>query len=597
MRDPSRQAESGIPAGTLARLAVVLAVTIAFVEIGVRLAYLHFRRTPFGAGPDIIWMAPTMNLLWFGGAATLAIAGHRLIPRLVTGSVAFGLLVMPAFLTATWLIPGLQLEAAFVLALGLAVQSGRVLARRRARLERLSRRSIVPAMLTSVVACAVVLGTLKVRETRAMTALPTASAGVRNVLLIILDTVRSFSLSAYGYDRQTSPTLAQLAESGIRFDRAFAPASWTLPTHASLFTARWPFEVRSGPRVPLGSNHPTLAEALRSAGVATGGFAANHFYTTWEHGLTRGFIRYDDYPVNLAMFFTATAIGRTLMEYNTLRKPLGYFDSPKRKTARTVSDQFLEWVDGLGTRPFFAYLNYFDAHHPYLPPEPYLTKFGPHGVLRWIGHTPEFGELPMSEIPLKNNQYDGAIAYVDAELARMLRTLDERGLLENTVIMITADHGEHWGDHQRLAHANSLYRQVLQVPLLIVTPNGPAGVRVTRPVSLRDVPATILDVAGVSNSVMLPGNSLMAMTDGDSTVTASPVFSEDAPFGMRGARSLIDEGLHYIRLKSGEEELYDIENDSLERHNLVANQSYTRTLVRLRARLDSIVGTSLPSDF
>ena len=575
-----------------------LAIVTAFAELLYRLAILHFRRTPFGADEEIVWMAPLMNLIWFGGAAVLAIAGRRLLPRVVKPAFALTLLFMPAFITVMWLVPKIHKEAALLLGIGLAVQTGRLLAKRTGRLTSFARRTFLPALVGAVVVIVAVTGWLRVRESRAIAGLPDAAPGTPNVLLLILDTVRSYNVSTYGYDRTTTPTLTHLASRGALFDRAFVPASWTMPSHASIFTAHWPFELRTGPRQPLGPEHPTLAEALADAGMATGGFAANHSYLTWEHGLARGFARFEGYPATAAMFFTSTAIGRMLMEYNTFRKPLGYYDSPKRKTARMVNDQFLGWLDGLDDdRPYFAFLNYFDAHHPYLAPEPYLTKFGPHGAIRWRGRELEFDELSESEIVRKENQYDGGIAYVDAEIERLLSELETRGELENTVIVITSDHGEHWGEHERLSHGNSMFRQLLQVPLLIVHPNAVSpGTRVRETVSLRDLPLTILDAAGVRNDARFPGASLLPLLGGDSAVSRSPVFSEDAPFGMRGARSLIDGGFHYVRRLDKSEQLYQLDTDSLELYDLAKDTSHAAVLGRLRAQMDSIVGSSRPSD-
>jgi arylsulfatase A-like enzyme len=602
---PTSETEPRVRNGTAAHLstddlvrgAAVLAIVMAWVEIGVRLARLYFSRNPFDAGASIVWMAPLMNLVWFGGAALIGIVGRRVLPRVMTSVAVIALLMMPAYLTAAWLIPGMHQEAAIVLALGLAVQSGRVLARRTTGFARLARRAVVPLVAAAALAAVVIEGWQRVQESRALAALPEPAPGAPNVLFLILDTVRSYSVSGYGYPRPTTPTLDSLARAGVRFDRAFVPASWTMPSHASIFTGRWPYELRTGPRSPLGSEHPTLAEAMADAGWVTGGFAANHAYLTWEHGLTRGFTRWEGYPAGLAMFFSASEIGRTLMEYNTFRKPLGFYDSPKRKTARMVNEQFLDWVGEIDGRPFYAFLNYFDAHHPYLPPEPYLTRFGPHGVIRWRGGELEFDELDSAEIVRKHNQYDGGIAYVDAEIGRMLNALRERGRLDNTIVIVASDHGEHWGEHERLSHGNSMYRELLQVPLIVVGPGVPGrGERIPAVVSLRDLPATILDVAGVPNESAVPGASLLPLTRGDSSAARSPAFSEDASFGTRGARSLVGNGYHYIRLHDGREQLFDLERDSLAHTNLAEDPAHAAILATLRSRMDSITGGAPPPD-
>lgn len=570
----------------------------AFGELLVRLADLSYRHTPLGAGPSIVWMAPLMNLVWFAGAALLVIIGRRVIPRIMTPALSLALLMMPAFISAVWLIPRVHKEAILLLALGLAIQTGRILATRTERLTRLTRRAFLPSVIGTLILIVAVTGWLRIRESRAMAALPDAEEGMPNVLLLILDTVRSYNLSAYGYARPTTPSLQRVARTGVQFDRAFAPSSWTMPSHATLFTAHWPYELNTGPRRPLPSGHPTLAEVLNDAGMATGGFTANFEYLNWEYGLTRGFTHFEDYPADLAMFFTSTSIGRMLMEYNTFRKPLGFYGSPKSKSARTVNDQFLEWVDELDPdRPFFAFLNYFDAHHPYSPPEPYLTRFGPHGTIRWRGQELIFDELSEEEISRKLNQYDGGIAYLDAEIERLLGALEARGRLDSTIIVIASDHGEHWGDHDRLSHGNSMYRQLLQVPLIIAAPERlPSGSRVSTSVSLRDLPATILEAVGVQSPAQFPGTSLLPIVRGDSSAPRSPIFSEGAPFGAIGARSLIGDGLHYIRFLDGSEELYDLEHDSLEVRNLSGNPAYTSFLQSLRADMDAIVGDSRPPD-
>jgi arylsulfatase A-like enzyme len=582
--------------GLLLRLAVILAIVLAALEIVIRLAELEYRRIPFGAGIAIVWMAPLMNLVWFAGAVVIAVAGRRLWPKVFTSSATLALLLMPAFITLAWLIPKVHTEAALILALGLAVQGGRLLEPRQASIVRLTRRAFVPVLAGALVVLVAATGWHRVRESRVMPALPAPPAGAPNVLLLILDTVRSYSVSGYGYSRPTTPTLDSLIRAGTRFDRAFAPSSWTMPSHATMFTARWPFELRTGPRAPLGTQFPTLAGSLSEAGWATGGFAANHAYLTWEHGLTRGFVRFEGYPATAAMLFTATSIGRTLMGYNTLRKPIGFFDSPLRKTAALVNDQFLEWQEGLEGRPFFATLNYFDAHHPYLPPEPYLTKFGPHGALRWRGGELLFKEFSADEIERKQNQYDGAIAYVDAEVGRLLAVLDQRGVLRNTTVIVTSDHGEHWGEHEMLSHGKSMYRELLQVPLVLAGRGTQPGASVPDVVSLRDLPATVLDIAGLPNETDFPGASLLPLAQGRPVDGRSPAFSEDAPFGMRGARSLIGDAFHYIRRQDGTEQLYDLESDSLARHDVAASPAHQSALRALRVRMDSITGGAPPSD-
>jgi arylsulfatase A-like enzyme len=450
-------------------------------------------------------------------------------------------------------------------------------------------------MLLTLVLVAIVLGIHRGREWFQMRALTDGRAGAPNVLLLVLDTVRSFSLSAYGYSRPTTPTLERLASEGVKFDRAFATSGWTLPSHSSMFTGRYADEILTGPGLPLPEGIPTLAELMTAAGYATGGFVANLKYTTWEHGVARGFIHYDDYPVTPLTLFTASSLGRRVFAAQSVRNFVRYFDDPDRKNAERVQRDFLGWVDGLGDRPFFAFLNYFDAHHPYLPPRPFDTLFGPELPPMYRPYPPEFGELNSQQIELASNGYHGAIAYVDDQIGKLIGELRTRDLLENTLIIITSDHGEHLGDHELLNHGNSFYRQLLQVPLLMRFPAAiPESRVVTAPVSLRDLPTTVLDVTRISNNGEIPGTSLIPIVT-DSSVRVSPVVSGRAVIPSANAQSLISDGMHYIRRADGKEELYDLEQDSLETRSLVSWPPGAAVLPALRARLDSINEAAPPA--
>jgi arylsulfatase A-like enzyme len=418
--------------------------------------------------------------------------------------------------------------------------------------------------------------------------LPAGRAAAPNILLLVLDTVRSYSLSVYGYPRPTTPALERVASEGVQFDRAFATSGWTLPSHMSMFTGRYADEVPTGPGLPIPENLPTLAGALREAGYATGGFVANLAYTTWEFGVARDFIHYEDYPVTPLTLITATSLGRKVFEAPKVRHFVGYVDDADRKNAARVQREFFGWLDDIGERPFFAFINYFDAHHPYLPPAPYNTRFGPPLPPRFRPFPLRYRQLEPEEIPLADNVYHGAINYIDDEIGKLVEELRTRGVLDNTLLIITSDHGEHLGDHELLSHGNSFYRQLLQVPLIVRYPAAfDQGQRIATPVSLRDLPATVLDVLQVPNGDRIPGVSLAGVVR-DSTVVPSPVVSGRTLIGVAGAQSLISNGLHYIRMADGSEELYDMELDSLETNSIVATETGAAALPELRARLDSV---------
>jgi arylsulfatase A-like enzyme len=585
---------STIRPSMLVRLAIVLAITTAYLEVLVRVITKVTLQRQLNAGYDLVWMAPLSNLIWLGCAA---LAGALLL-RGFAGrmSAVFPLTLMfaPAFLSLIWLYPKIHLEAGALLALGLAVQASRMVAGRVPAMERRLRRWAPRLLAGAVIASLVVVGGLRVREWRAMAALPGSPPGAPNILLLILDTVRSYNSSTYGYARETTPMLSSIAADATTFDRAFAPASWTLPSHATMFTARWPHELRASLRVPLGPRYPTLAEALKESGFATGAFAANHSFVNWEFGLQRGFVRFRDYPVNVRTILTATSLGRTALAYNTVRRLVGFHGAISQKSAEEVNEEFIDWLDELDGRRFFAFLNYFDAHHPYVSPEPYLSKFGPPANLPYRSQEPEFESIVADERQRLANQYDGGIAYIDHAIGTLLDSLQQRHLLDSTLIIITSDHGEHWGDHERLSHGNSMYRQLLQVPLLIRYPSAvPRGVRVRIPVTLRDLPATVLELGGVENRWGFAGSSLLAHRDSTQARTGSTVMATNASLGTPSATSIIALGMHYIRNVHGDEELYDLETDSLEERNLALTAGASETLYALRAMVESEFAAAL----
>ena len=224
---------------------------------------------------------------------------------------------------------------------------------------------------------------------------PLPQPGSANVLLVVLDTVAAEHLSLYGYARPTSPTMAELAERGVRFERAQSSSSWTLPSHASLFTGRWPHELSAGWLTPLDGAFPTLAEFLGARGYATAGFIGNCWYCACGSGLERGFDSYTDYIFpRLTAFKAASLVRRTVdglreaeqfledwLDIDVLKAPvdrLFMLVNADRKAAAEVNQEFLDWLTRRRqpNRPFFAFLNYYDAHSPYELPPATVRRFG-----------------------------------------------------------------------------------------------------------------------------------------------------------------------------------------------------------------------------
>lgn len=242
--------------------------------------------------------------------------------------------------------------------------------------------------------------------------------------------------------------------------------------------------------------------------------------------------------------------------------------------AREVSDGFLDWEARRGTRPYFAFLNYMNAHDPYRAPDSLQSRFG-------NGRT-------------FVDRYDAAIARLDEEVGRVLDTLERRGSLDHTIVVVAADHGELFGEHGLRGHAHALYRQLLQVPLLVRYPaRVPSGARVREPVSLRDIPATVLDLAGIDDTER-QGRSLACTwtpaPDGEpSTVIASVIKGRNVNTRFPNARgqlwTVIDDEHQLIRNALGQEQLFEYRVDPTQARDEIADPDLSDEAAQLRALL------------
>ena len=542
-------------------------------------------------GRDLVWMSPLGFLIVLGVPALLFVVLTAISPRLAPRGAFVGVL---AFLVATGmaiLIPGLAEWAIIVLALGAATQAVRLVRGDPGRW--FSRFRVTGAALAGLV---VVLGAStrlwrNSAEWRWSRSAPEAFEGAPNVLVLILDTVRASRLSLYGFARPTSPELVRVSASATTFDYAMATAPWTLPSHCSFFTGLYPNETTCRLQSPLDDGPTTLAEVLRARGYRTAGFIANHFYGTHEMGLARGFSRWEDFQVSLLQIVCSTTLAQTgvvrdlILEGNEasrwrwLKRPKLKGD-PKplndRKTAPVVNDEFLRWAGADTSRPYFAVLNYFDAHDPYGAPSPFDTLF-----------TKE--SKPADE-------YDRAVAFLDHHVGDLVRQLEASGQLDRTVLVILSDHGEQFGEHDLVNHGNSMYLPLLHVPLLIRYPvRVPAGARVGDVVTLRDVPATILDLAGVPNDGTIAGASLVGIPQAEGGHRSPAIAQTEKTEAWWGAvptqrgsmEAFLGDRLHYIRISNGEEQLFDYREDYEELHDLSKEPPWPDSLAVLRMRIES----------
>jgi arylsulfatase A-like enzyme len=557
------------------------------------------------------WMVPVAHLgLFLAAGLPLALAGRFFRGQLTRYSS--WLLAALGLASLLLMVQGLHPAAAAVLSLGLGRPVSRIVADRERTFARLVRWTL-PAMLVAVAALgASAYYHVALEEGRTLAALPAARPGAPNVLLVVLDTVAADHLSLHGYRRDTMPNLARLARRGVVFDQARSAAPWTLPSHASLFTGRWVHElgkVQAGR--PLDATYPTLAEFLARHGYAAAGFVGNTYYCNSWYGLARGFARYEDYLecnvlVSPVEALRCTALGRSLIRlcgtaYNVRPETANFM-----KDADRVNRDFLLWLSARPDRPFFAFLNYIDAHDPYVPPPGFDRHFGlkPESaadietIRTWHQGRPDASERDKA---LVADAYDDCLAALDDRLGILFDELDRRGVLDETLVVITSDHGEQFAEHGEYGHGRSLYRQEVHVPLIVVGPSGvPAGVRVADPVSLRDVAATVADRLGLAAESPFPGRSLARFWEpgasGAPDLVLSEVNSQAKPSRVRHPRlaSLIADGKVYIRDSEGREELYDLAADPGEARNLAGTPDAGTLQHRCRAALDALVGTPGP---
>ncbi|MGH7658424.1 MAG: sulfatase [Gemmatimonadales bacterium] len=543
-------------------------------------------------GADVIWTAPLFTGLLFALLfIPVAIAAH-LFPRYVTRSRAAGLGIFLGAFSWFYLYPQFHRVAALLLAAGIGFQASRLLSSREERLMGFARRTLPVLLITAVLLGAGLHLSHAIIEKRAIDRLPEASSGTPNVLLIVLDTVRGFNMSLYGYPRQTTPEIDAFAAGGFRFDRAISTAPWTLPSHASMFTGRQVHELETDWLVPLGTRYPTVAEALRSRGYVTAGFVGNTNYTSAETGLARGFIHYVDYTLSPGLIARNSALFRVLARNRTLRRLVGDQDALGRRSADDINHAFLSWLDD-EKRPFFAFLNYYDVHRPYLPPEPWASRFVPDGTEpdpRLARNAKPGDQDRVEKTQWAENAYDGALAYLDDRIGILLDELKSRGVLENTLVIITSDHGEEFGEHGLFDHGNSLYRQAVQVPLILVGPGLVPRGNATPTVSLSDIPATVMDLVAGNSNHRFPGTSLSRFWAGDTT--PSLVRSEVRKVirqpewypASKGDLSSVFVGRYRLirNMGTGAEELYDVLADPRETTNIIDTGTGRRVLPALR---------------
>jgi arylsulfatase A-like enzyme len=394
-----------------------------------------------------------------------------------------------------------------------------------------------------------------------------ASRPAPNLVVVSIDTLRADHLGIYGYSRPTSPRIDAWARGGTVFDRAFAPSSWTLPSHASMFTGLSPFRhgaTHWDARIP--DEAPMLAERLRRRGYATGG-AVNAPFVGERFGFRRGFDAWVE----------------------------------RRKRRETSDDEYqrlvLELVRAERRRPFFLFLHYMNVHEPYDPPAGY-DRFASPGAaassidgskLRELQLLVEERRAAVTDADRDRlvDLYDGEILAMDEKFGALLDAIQR--VSPDTIVVLTSDHGEEFLEHGGLTHGRTLYEEVLRVPLIVVGPGVRAGARSDALVSLIDVAPTLLDLAGAEPLRGSDGESIRSLLAGGGGPRPRPIAlhttAADRRVNLRGLR---DASTKLIEdTAAGRREYYDLSADPREREDLYPTRqaaSFEKQLAALEMR-------------
>lgn len=556
------------------------------------------------AGPlsvEAIWLVLVSNVGFFFAAAAVLLVAGSISPR--TANRQLAIFSMLSLMTCGFLS---HLEEAtftgvsrFFLLFGLLVASR--------RMADASPRALYPWNMPRLLSSAslaefLVIFTMAAhlshaRAPRDGELLVEGDASRPNVIVIVLDTVRADSLSILGCPRVTTPLLdSRVKRDGIVFDRAFAPAPWTVPTHASLVTGmsvrRHGTGLASG---YISGELPSIVDELARAGYDTAGFIGNIDNLGIHSGFPKGFQHFE---VTLPPW--KRAMKRSLMARSPLLVALG----AHRVTAEDLRTSFFRWLPDQPRRPFFAFFNFFDAHEPYEIPDPRFDRFSSSSAkipahVFFNSSINDWGPTAsVDEVEAARDVYLGSIAYLDHQLDEIFQELDRRGILDETYVFVTSDHGEQFGEHGLFVHSNSLYAQLISVPLLVLAPKKDRVVgRLEQPVGIVNVAATLADLAGLKDS-KVGGFSLAPCWREGVLIeppTNIPILANVVrlpPPHWRNSNTDIDsiivDGFHYIHYQAtGEEELFNIVEDPDEKHDLAKLSELEPLRIKFRSMLQN----------
>jgi arylsulfatase A-like enzyme len=442
-----------------------------------------------------------------------------------------------------------------------------------------ARRGLFTRPIAAAVLVLIVAG-LATAATRMVTPPPTpqapprtaAAPGVPNMVLLMVDTLRADHLSVYGYTANKTPHIDALAADSVRCAKAFSQASWTRPSVATIFSGLYPSShgaIHKSDVLP--DRVETVAEGLSKAGYYTVGFP-NNINVTAAFNFNQGFAEFHYLAPDL--FFWADEPAAQLTLYNGLRLVRERFFARKvnvynyYQPGEVVSGKGIEWLDTPAAKqgPFFLYLHYMDPHDPYFV-HPYDG----------VGYARVANPNPPPDVAEKYRAlYDGEITYLDAQIGRLVDDLKRRGIYDNTLIVLTADHGEEFHEHGGWWHGTTLYDEQIHIPLIIKPGSAGKGGRVIDDLCMSlDIAPTLLRAAGTAPPPVMQGHVLPL--DGSTPIAREHVFSEEDLEG-NALQAIRTQTTKYITANKGnprglpEKELFDVASDPGETKNLASTQ-------------------------
>ncbi len=389
---------------------------------------------------------------------------------------------------------------------------------------------------------------------------PSEAQSRPNVLLVTMDTLRADAVGVYGNDAAKTPTMDLLAQEGARFSLAMTAVPQTNPTHASIFTGMFPNRhgIFHHMASMLSPDVRPMAEILSDEGYTTAGHYSWVSFDPQYSGLERGFDTYERHTVDRGW---------------PADQPTDWFEQLMDSKADATSDGVLSWAESGAVEPFFTWIHYNDAHWPYDPVAPYDTMFDQcdtclDGSLDSIIRIAEgYSPTPREASHLKG-LYDGEVAFADQQLGRIIGWLREKGILDNTIVIVTADHGEGFGEKGLWSHQEVLYNTASRVPLIIRYPAVvPAGQVIEAPASSIDILPTVLNILGIESPDGVEGRSLLPLILEQETGEDRAAFTRlwDA-----AKLSVVYHGMKLIEnMQTGDVELYDLGQDPAETTNLI----------------------------